>query len=277
MQKSGEQETLEFSVSPGENAVSGDLAAKLVSGGKTYNQQIIEIEYNHIGTQMVLEDAQSRLVRLDINTVPRNIGYIMGSGDDIPESLNQLGYAVTLLSDDDLAGGDLSDYDVIICGVRAFNTRDVLETQHNRLIEFVKQGGTWIVQHNTRFGNQVPQIGPYPFRVTGRDRISQEDAPIEILIPDHPLMNYPNKITTRDFSGWVQERGLYFADSWQGKLYPLLAGNDQGEPSKLGGLLYAPYGEGVFIYTAYSWFRQLPQGVPGAYRIFVNLISAKEK
>jgi hypothetical protein len=138
----------------------------------------------------------------------------------------------------------------------------------------VAEGGTWIVQHNTRFGTQVKQIGPYPFNTSGRDRISEENAKITILIPDHPLFNYPNKITENDFDGWVQERGLYFAQSWEGKLYPLLSGNDHNEPAKLGGLLYARYGKGVFIFTAFSWFRQLPAGVPGAYRLFVNIISA---
>jgi hypothetical protein len=182
---------------------------------------------------------------------------------------------VVLLSDQDLEQKDLSVFDAIICGVRAFNTREELVRLQKRLITYVEQGGTWIVQHNTRFGFEVGQIGPYPFSTTGRDRISDENASLKILVPDHQLFNYPNKITQADFDNWVQERGLYFADSWEGKLIPLLSGNDKGEPSKLGGLLYAPYGKGVFIFTAYSWFRQLPAGVPGAYRLFVNMISAK--
>jgi hypothetical protein len=243
--------------------------------GKVYNQKIIEIEYDHIPLQTVLKTAQTRLINLDINILPGRIGYIMGSGDDIPEALMQLGYQVDLLSDADLNKKDLSIYDAIICGIRAFNTREQLGRQQRRLIQYVEDGGTWIVQHNTRFGTQVEQIGPYPFTASGRDRIAEEDAPIQILIPDHPVFHYPNEITERDFEGWVQERGLYFAENWQGKLYPLLAGNDKNEPSKLGGLLYAHYGKGIFIFTAYSWFRQLPAGVPGAYRLFVNLISAK--
>ena len=199
----------------------------------------------------------------------------MGSGDEIPRVLTQLGYDVNLLSDEDLNSADLYGYKAIICGIRAFNTRKELAGQQKRLIDYVENGGTWIVQHNTRFGFQVKQIGPYPFSVTGRDRISEEDAPLKMLIPEHPVFNYPNVITQKDFDNWVQERGLYFADSWEGKLYPLLAGHDANEPDKLGGLLYARYGKGVFIFTALSWFRQLPAGVPGAARLFVNLISSK--
>jgi len=277
LQKEGEKSTFTFKVQPGPGAINSDMLVKAETGDGVFFDQIIEIEYDHIGAHTVLQPAKSRLVNLDIKIELRKIGYIMGSGDDIPQALSQLGYTIDLLSDDDLASKDLSNYDVIICGIRAFNTRESLGKQQQRLIDFVNQGGTWIVQHNTRFGFQVAQKGPYPLRVTGRDRISQENAPIRILMPEHQIFNYPNTITDKDFEDWVQERGLYFADSWEGTLYPLLAGNDQGEPSKLGGLLYAPYGKGVFIYSAYSWFRQLPAGVPGAYRLFVNMISAKGK
>ncbi len=218
--------------------------------------------------------AESKLINLDVKIEPKYIGYIMGSGDDIPEALLQLGYKLDLLNDEDLENKDLSTYDVIICGIRAFNTRKQLGRQQKRLIDYTENGGIWIVQYNTQLANQ---IGPYPFTVTGRDRIAEEDSPMQILVPEHQVFNYPNKIIEKDFEGWVQERGLNFADSWEGKLYPLLAGNDSGEPSKLGGLLYANYGKGVFMYTAYSWFRQLPAGVPGAYRLFVNLISAHGK
>ena len=243
--------------------------------GKSYSDEILEIDYSHIPLQTVLQPAQTHLVSLDINVPGGKIGYIMGSGDEIPEALLQLGYLVDLLTDDDLDQKDLSLYSAIICGIRAFNTREGLSRQQKRLIDYVENGGTWIVQHNTRFGIQVDQIGPYPFNTSGRERISDETAPLKILVPDHQIFNYPNKITEADFQNWIQERGLYFASSWEGKLYPLLAGNDPGENSKLGGLLYAKYGKGVFIFTAYSWFRQLPAGVPGAYRLFVNMISAK--
>ncbi|TFH01615.1 MAG: hypothetical protein E4H13_04390 [Calditrichales bacterium] len=252
---------------------SGQVIAKIA--GKTYSQQISEIDYDHIVPQTVLSPATSRFIKLDMIVPNKQIGYIMGSGDEIPDALSQLGYSVTLLSDDDLEKSDLSHYQTIICGVRAFNTRTELIRLQDRLVDYVKNGGTWIVQHNTRFGNRFSHIGPIPFSTAGRDRISEEEAKITILEPDHPLMNYPNKITENDFSDWVQERGLYFADSWDPGFTPILSGNDTGEPAKSGGLLYAEYGNGIFIFTGYAWFRQLPAGVPGAYRIFVNLISAK--
>jgi LmbE family N-acetylglucosaminyl deacetylase len=278
LEQEGDQVVKQFQVKPGSMAKSGDAGLiAIVKNGTSYRDEIIEFGYDHIPLQTVLQPAQSHLVNLDITVLPGHIGYIMGSGDEIPEALIQLGYQVDLLSDQDLEKNDLSNYDAIICGIRAFNTRKELGRLQKRLIIYVANGGTWIVQHNTRFGNQVEQIGPYPFSTSGRDRIADENAPLQILVPDHQLFNYPNKITQKDFENWVQERGLYFANSWEGKLYPLLAGNDQGETSKLGGLLYARYGEGVFIFTAFSWFRQLPAGVPGAYRLFVNMISSKGK
>jgi LmbE family N-acetylglucosaminyl deacetylase len=277
IQGKGNLSTYVFNVSPDENAKTGKANIRAEMFGKSYTEELVEIDYSHIPFQTALKPVKVDLIKLDIEVEPRQIGYIMGSGDDIPLSLTQLGYDLELLSDDDLDKKNLSEYDVIICGVRAFNTREELGRQQQRIIEFVENGGTWIVQHNTRFGIQVNQIGPYPFSATGRDRIAEESAKIEILIPDHQIFNYPNKIDSKDFEGWVQERGLYFAESWEGKLYPLLAGSDSGEPSKLGGLLYTNYGKGAFIFTAYSWFRQLPAGVSGAYRLFVNMISAKGK
>ncbi|MDX1701524.1 MAG: hypothetical protein R3250_12945, partial [Melioribacteraceae bacterium] len=277
LKRKDDQSSFFFKVSPGINAQSGEARIRAEVDNKNYQHKIIELDYPHIMHQTVLKEVKFDLIKLDIDVVPKRIGYIMGSGDEIPSALSQLGYEVELLSDNDIELNDLSEFDVIICGIRAFNTRENLERQQKSLIEFVEMGGTWIVQHNTRFGFQVEQIGPYPFSTDGRDRISEENSPIEILVPDHQIFNYPNRITVDDFNGWIQERGLYFADSWEGKLYPLLAGNDEGEHSKLGGLLYSNYGKGVFIFTAYSWFRQLPAGVPGAYRLFVNMISAKGK
>jgi hypothetical protein len=257
LDESGDQAIKQFQVKPKTEAKSA--LARVVAtttSGKSYRKEIVEIQYDHIPLQTVFQPADAHLVNLDITVLPGHIGYIMGSGDEIPEALTQLGYQVDLLSDEDL------------------ERKDLVRLQ-KRLVTYVDKGGTWIVQHNTRFGNQVKQIGPYPFTTSGRDRISNENAPIKILVPDHQVFNFPNKITKADFENWIQERGLYFADSWEGKLYPLLAGNDQGENSKLGGLLYGQYGKGIFIFTAYSWFRQLPAGVPGAYKLFVNMISAK--
>ena len=273
----GDRKSFIFEVSPNKDAKSSEVSFVAEMNREQYDEEIVEIDYSHINYQTVFKTVSVELIKLDITVIPKKIGYIMGSGDEIPSSLKQLGYEIELLSDDDLDKTDLMKYDVIICGIRAFNTRSDLDRQQKKIIEFVEKGGTWIVQHNTRFGIKVDQIGPYPFSTSGRDRISEEDAKIDILVPEHQIFNYPNKITQNDFDGWVQERGLYFANSWEGKLYPLLAGNDEGENSKLGGLLYSDYGKGVFIFTAYSWFRQLPAGVPGAYKLFVNMISAKGK
>jgi len=278
LEESGDQVVERFRVKPGSQALSGDAGlVATIKDGKIYRNEIIEFVYDHIPLQTVLQPAQTHLVNLDITVSPRQIGYIMGSGDEIPEALTQLGYQIDLLSDQDLEQIDLSIYNAIICGIRAFNTRENLGRLQKRLITYVEEGGTWIVQHNTRFGFEVEQIGPYPFSTTGRDRIADENAPLQILVPDHQIFNYPNKITQTDFDNWVQERGLYFANSWDGILQPLLAGNDKGESPKSGGLLYTRYGKGVFIFTAFSWFRQLPAGVPGAYRLFVNMISARGK
>jgi hypothetical protein len=274
----GDQLNTHFQVSPTKNARSGVARLKAITvDGRSFYQELKTIDYDHITPQTVLQPAEAHLVKLNITVPSGKIGYIMGSGDEIPEALSQLGYDVQLLSDNDLEESDLSVYTAIICGVRAFNTRIELSRQQKRLIRYVENGGTWIVQHNTRFGFDVGQIGPYTFSTSGRDRISDETAPLKILDPDHQIFNYPNKITPKDFEHWIQERGLYFADSWDSNFQTLLSGNDPGENPKKGGLLFAQYGEGVFIFTGYSWFRQLPAGVPGAYRLFVNLISAKGK
>lgn len=262
-------------VTPLKDAINGELKLSALVGSKKYTKEVVEIKYDHIPQQIVLQEVKCNLVKLNIDFQPKEIGYIMGSGDEIPDILIQLGFKVELLTDDDIDNRDLSQFEAIICGIRAFNMRERLATQQKRLIEYVEQGGTWLVQHNTRFGKQTPQIGPYPFKVTGRSRIAEERAPLKILDPNHPVMNYPNKITDEDFEGWIQERGLYFADEWDEEYTALLSGNDMGETPKAGGLLYTKHGKGVFIFSGYSFFRELPAGVPGAYRLFVNLISAK--
>ncbi|MBU1100747.1 MAG: PIG-L family deacetylase [Bacteroidetes bacterium] len=275
LKDAGDNDGFVISVTPQKNAVNGVMKLLAKIDDKFFSNEVVEIDYDHIPRQTVLREVKTNLIKLDIDFQPKNIAYIMGSGDEIPDLLAQLGFTVELLSDDDLDNKDLSQYDAIICGIRAFNMRERLATQQKRLIEYVEQGGTWLVQHNTRFGKQTPQIGPYPFNVTGRSRIAEETAVLKILDPNDPLMNYPNKISEKDFEGWIQERGLYFADDWDEKYTPLLSGNDLGETPKSGGLLYTKYGKGVFVFSGYSFFRELPAGVPGAYRLFINLISAK--
>jgi hypothetical protein len=230
------------------------------------------IAYDHIPTQIYLSGSDVDLVRASIKIIPEQIGYIMGSGDEIPFDLQQLGYTVHELSDDELEQDDLQKFDVIIAGTRAFNTRAKLHLLHDKFNHYMQNGGTFIVLHNTRFGLQPENIGPYPFTV-GRDRVSVEDAPVTLLKPEHRLLNYPNHITLSDFNGWVQERGLYFASNWDPRYETIISCHDPGEEPKDGGILYTTYGKGNYIYAAYSWFRQLPAGVSGAYRLFVNLLS----
>lgn len=269
----GETKKLRFSLIPPAGESTGIISAEADLGFRREEFSIREISYEHIPVQTVLQPAQSRLVRLNIDRKGQRLGYIMGSGDEIPQALEQMGYRVDLLSDEELATIDLAVYDALITGIRAFNTRDQLPQLQNRLLDYVHKGGTWLVQHNTRFGIRPDDIGPYPF-IIGRDRIAEEDAPIRFVNPDHPLLHFPNRITAADFEGWIQERGLYFASQWDDRYQTILVGADQNEPIKEGALLYARYGEGVFIYCGLSFFRQLPAGVGGAFRLFVNLIEA---
>jgi hypothetical protein len=200
----------------------------------------------------------------------------MGAGDEMPEALREMGLEVTLLSSSDLEQGDLSRFDAIVAGVRAYNVRADIRASQHRLLDYVKDGGTYIVQYNT--GDNSLNMGPYPFTVPpgNRYRVTVEDAPVALPHVDSRLLQYPNRIAPKDFEGWVQERGVYFSSKWDPKYETVLASKDPNEEEPLaGGELWTHYGKGVYIFTAYSWFRQLPAGVPGAYRLFANLLSAK--
>jgi hypothetical protein len=234
------------------------------------------IRYEHIPREVVLRPAKANAVRADIRNLARNIGYVMGAGDEVPESLEQIGCKVTLLDEAQLIRGDLSVFDAIVTGVRAFNVRNDLRANQHRLLDYAKNGGTLIVQYNVLGGGRgeaLPSIGPYPIKI-GRDRVTVEEAPVTIVNPQHPVMQKPNALTSADFEGWVQERGLYFASEWDPRYQPLFESHDPGEKPLPGGTLFTKYGKGVFIFTSYSWFRELPAGVPGAYRIFANFLSA---
>jgi LmbE family N-acetylglucosaminyl deacetylase len=245
------------------------------SGGWGVLTGIVDIDYPHIPAQRILGPAVARAVRADIRHRGTRVGYIMGSGDDVPNILRQVGYEVTLLTDVDLDRGDFSSYDAIVTGVRAYNTRKRLRLAHEKLMQYVENGGTMVVQYNVAGDDlAVPAPGPYPFKIT-RDRVTVEEAPVKLLAPAHPLLTTPNKLSEADFKGWIQERGLYFTSEWDPRYTTVLASNDPGEPEKPGGELVAKHGKGTFIYTSYAWWRQLPAGVPGAIRAFVNLVSAK--
>ena len=225
----------------------------------------------------ILGDTAAKVVRADIKRRGSRIGYIMGSGDDVPETLRQVGYDVTLLSDADLDRGDFARYDAIVTGIRAYNTRDRMHLAHAKLMQYVENGGTVVVQYNTANALDdlaVPVPGPFPFKIS-RERVTVEEAPVKLLAADHPVLTTPNRITAADFEGWVQERGLYFPNEWDPRYTTVLSTNDPGESEKPGGLLVAKHGKGTFVYTGYAFWRQLPAGVPGAIRTFVNLVSAK--
>jgi hypothetical protein len=271
----GDEQRATFTVTPPAADATAAVVAELTLGETKVTQGIVDIDYPHIPPQRILGDAAAKVVRADIKHAGQRIGYIMGSGDDVPNILRQVGYDVELLTDADLDRGDFTKYDAVVAGIRAYNTRDRLKLAHEKLMKYVENGGTYVVQYNTSnfLGDtNVPAPGPYPFKIS-RDRVTVEEAPIKLLAPTHPLLTTPNKITDKDFEGWVQERGLYFTSDWDPKYTTILASNDPGEPEKAGGELYARVGKGAFVYTSYAWWRQLAAGVPGAIRAFVNLVS----
>lgn len=272
LQRVGEETIVNFTVGVGKSASNGVFRVEAVVGGKVIAQGIQTVDYKHIPPQTIFPPSEGKFVRLDLKTKGKNIGYILGSGDEVPAALRQIGYTVTLLSDEELGTVDLSRFDAIIAGVRAYNTRPAIRNHQKRLFEYVERGGTYIVQYVTQQRLESENLGPYPFSVS-RDRVSVENAPMSFLIPQHPLLNTPNKLTERDFDGWVQERGLYYADSLDARYEAIFAANDPGETPKKGGLIVAKYGKGYYMYTGLAFFRQLPAGVPGAFRLFVNMIS----
>jgi LmbE family N-acetylglucosaminyl deacetylase len=276
----GEQASLIFDIQPPASASRAELRAVALVDGREVGVGHETIQYDHIPPQTLFPPAVADLVRADVRTLARNVGYVMGAGDEVPKALDQLGCRVTLLTAEDLAGGDLSDFDAIVTGIRAYNVRADLRANQRRLLEYVSGGGTLVVQYNVLEGGflagdprAVDHIGPYPIRIS-RDRVSVEQAPVTLPTPDHPVLAAPNRVAASDFEGWVQERGLYFASEWDQRYQPLFESHDPGEPPRLGGTLFTRYGKGAYVFTGYSWFRQLPAGVPGAFRIFANLISA---
>lgn len=272
----GDTEEVFFDVTPPAGDTTSSIRAVATVGGREISSGMQVISYPHIPTEVLLPPSDARFVRADIKVTAHKIGYIMGAGDEMPEALRQLGLDVTLLSSSDLEQGDLSRFDAIVAGVRAYNVRGDVRANQRRLLDYVSNGGTYIVQYNT--GDNSLNVGPYPITAPpgNRFRVTVEDAPVTLPHPDSRLLQYPNHITPKDFEGWVQERGVYFASKWDPKYETVIASKDPDEEEQLaGGELWTHYGKGVYIFTAYSWFRQLPAGVPGAYRLFANLLSAK--
>jgi len=272
IENKGDTQILVFTVIPPKFQSEGTLVPKVTVNGKTYSKEIVEIDYSHIPFQTVLLPSESKIVRLDIQKRGENIAYIEGAGDVVPESLQQIGYNVIKVKPEDITSENLARFDAVVVGIRAYNIVDELKFKQDILFDFVEQGGNMIVQYNTSRGVKVDNIAPFDLKLS-RDRVTDENAEVRILNPDHELLNFPNKITSKDFDGWTQERGLYFPNEWSKEFTPLISINDKGETPKDGSLLVAKHGKGHYIYTGLSFFREFPAGVSGAYRLFSNMLS----
>ena len=269
----GEESTKSFTVYPAKAEINSTLRAFAEIEGKVYDQALHTITYDHIPTQTLLPKAEATVVRINLKKEGAIIGYIKGAGDDVPTALRIMGYEVWEMKNEEVIVQNLKRVDAIVLGIRAINANERIRFMMNDLLEYVKQGGTMVVQYNTAFDLETDKFSPYPLSIS-RDRVTEEDAEVRLLKPDHPVLNTPNKITAKDFEGWVQERGLYYPNKWDPNFETILSMNDKGETPKDGSLLVCKYGEGYYIYTGLSFFRELPEGVAGAYKLFANLVSA---
>lgn len=273
LSKKGMETEAVFTVYRDSAANSRNILAEAVVDGEAFRSTVKEIAHGHIPVQSVMHPASLRSLSGSVSVKSTAIGYIMGAGDDIPEALRQMGCTVTLLDDAALALGSFQHFDAVVAGIRAYNTRPQLLAAHPQLMKYVENGGTYVVQYQSLEKGQTDQLGPYPLELS-RNRVTDETAAVTFLKPSHRLLTTPNAITPADFNGWVQERGIHFISQWDAKYEPLLAFTDPNEAPQQGSLLYARHGKGHYIYTGLVFFRQLPAGVEGAYRLFANLISA---
>lgn len=270
----GEEQTVAFTVSPrAELGKSYEITAVVELKGKQYTEGYVVTGYTGLRPYFLYSKATYRTSGSDVKVAPgQRIAYIEGSGDDVPASLASLGIHLSFLSAQDLSSGDLGKYDTILVGVRAYAVRPDLVSNNARLLEYVKNGGVVMVQYNTPEYDH--NFGPYPYSMTGDpEEVTDEHSVVHILHPDNPLFTWPNRITAQDFDGWIEERGSKFLQTWDPRYSALLETHDEGQPDQKGGLVYARYGKGAYIYNAYAFYRQLPLGVPGAYRLFANMIS----
>ncbi len=272
LDKKGTEQTVYFEVTPPNFQEEAVAKAVAIVDGKRYDKEQIIIDFDHITKQQVLKPSESKFIRMDLKTNNKRIAYIMGAGDDVPNSLTQMGYKVTLLNPDEISPEKLTNFDVVMTGVRAYNTVKSLANKQNILFDFVKGGKTMLVQYNTPNDLVTENVAPFPIKIS-RDRVTEENAEVRFLAPNHPVLNLPNAITAKDFQGWKQEQGLYYPNEFDKAFTPILSSNDKGETPKNGALLIAPFGKGYYIYTGLSFFRELPEGVSGAYKLLSNMIS----
>lgn len=274
----GEVRTVTFIVEPPKQESHGNITPVVTVEGQRFSKELNTINYQHVPRQSVLLDPSVKVVRSNIDINGNRIAYINGAGDAIAESLEQIGYKVDLIDPNEISANLLKNYHAVVVGIRAYNISKTLKFKQHLLFDFVKNGGNLIVQYNTvnREGKGPSNLAPFSLELS-RKRVTDENAQVTFLAPNHPILNSPNKITQADFQGWVQERGLYFAQNWAREFEPILAMNDAGESPKEGSLLVAPYGKGYYIYTGLSFFRELPAGVSGAYKLLANMISLGEQ
>lgn len=270
--KKGITKRVSFTLTPPKNELEGYIRPVFSTKKNDFSKKLHLIDYPHIPTKTVLLPAETKVNRIAIKTAGKNIAYIKGADDKIPESLEEIGYKVTLVSAEELSAQKLSHYDAVILGIRIYNVNEALILKQKELFDYVKKGGTLITQYSQKRDLKTEVLAPFKLHISN-NRVTDEQAKVKFLTPEHPVLNKPNKITAKDFAGWVQERGLYFADQWGKELTPILGMYDKGEAPLKGGLLVGRYGEGCFVYTGLSFFRQLPNGVPGAYRLFANLLA----
>ncbi|MQP25841.1 LmbE family protein [Flavobacterium sp. LMO8] len=267
-----EEKKFTFTLYPTKPEIATKLSAKAQIGNQTFDNKLITIQYPHIPKQTILVHSESKLVKLDIEIKGKNIGYIMGAGDEVNKNLENLGFKVSTINPNEISIEKLQQFDAVILGIRAFNVVDELKYKNKILFQYVEKGGNLIIQYNTTNNLVTKEIAPFNLELS-RDRVTDENAKVIFLTPNHKVLNQPNKITEKDFIGWVQEQGLYYPNKWSSEFIPILASNDEGESSKTGGLVIAKFGKGNYIYTGLSFFRELPEGVSGAYRLLANLIA----
>ena len=268
----GERARFAFTVTAPAQLATAPLGASVEINGRRFNQQRVEVRYDHLPLQLLQPPARARAVSLELVTRGRHVGYLPGAGDDVAAALEQMGYEVASLTGADLTPERLRGFDAVVIGIRAFNVRTDLAERLPGLFAYVEAGGTVVAQYNTLDGLREGWLAPFDLRLS-RDRVTDEHAPVTTLAPEHPVLTTPNRITAADFEGWVQERGLYFPARWDARFTAILSCGDAGEMPLSGGLLAARHGKGHFVYTSLAWFRQLPEAVPGAYRLFANLVS----
>lgn len=268
----GVQQHYVFNITPPSQDETAIMKVEALVGDKSYSNALETIDYAHIPVQTLLPEAEAKVVHIDLQRNGSTIAYIKGAGDEVPAALRNMGFNVLEMKEDEVTRESIQNADAVVLGIRALNTSERISRVMDHLLEYVKEGGTMVVQYNTSFDLEIDKFSPYELKIS-RNRVTDENSEVRILKPDHPVMNIPNKITQRDFDGWVQERGLYFPGSWSNEFEAILSMNDKDEKPSDGSLLVARYGKGYYVYTGLSFFRELPAGVSGAYRLFANIVS----